>query len=91
MIDGSLVLVPGAGPVLERVPNPMGYTRGPGPLGGIRVMMAGKEQYALLTVHPDGTSGTIVWRTGDFAGWLAGAVRSQQTLDVANGDHAVER
>ena len=85
MMDGSLVLVPGAGPVLERVPNPMGYTEDQGRSVGIRVMMDGKEQYALLTVYPDGTSGNIVWKTGDFAGWLAGAVRSQQTLDAANG------
>lgn len=85
MMDGSLVLVPGAGPVLERVPNPMGYTKEQGRSVGIRLMVDGKEQYALLTVYPDGTSGNIVWKTGDFAGWLAGAVRSQQTLDVANG------
>ncbi len=85
MMDGSLVLVPGAGPVLERVPNPMGYTKDQGRSVGVRVMVDGREQYALLIAYPDGTSGTIVWKTGDFAGWLAGAVRSQQTLDVANG------
>ena len=84
-MGGVLVLVPGAGPVLQRVPNPMGYTEDQGRSIGIRVMMDGKEQYALLTVYPDGSSGNVVWKTGDFAGWLAGAVRSQQTLDIANG------
>ena len=82
----GLALAPDAGPVLERVPNPMGYTEDQGRSLAIRVMMDGKEQYALLTVYPvDDTSAMSVMATGDFAGWLAGAVRSQQTLDVANG------
>jgi hypothetical protein len=83
--DGELVLAPGAGPVLEQVPNPMGYTAAQGHSLGIRVMKDGKEQYGLLTVYPDSSSATMVWKTGDFAGWLAQAVRSQSTLDVMNG------
>lgn len=83
--DGELVLAPGEGPVLEQVPNPMGYTAAQGHSLGIRVMKDGKEQYGLLTVYPDSSSATMVWKTGDFAGWLAQAVRSQSTLDVANG------
>lgn len=83
--DGELVLAPGAGPVLEQVPNPMGYTAAQGHSLGVRVMKDGKEQYGLLTVYPDSSSATMVWKTGDFAGWLAQAVRSQSTLDVMNG------
>lgn len=83
--DG-LVLAPGAGPVLERVPNPMGYTRAQGQSLGIRVMFEGREKYSLLTRYPDGgTSMGTNDATGDFAGWLEGRVRSQRTLDVANG------
>lgn len=83
--DG-LVLAPGAGPVLKTVANPMDYTEDQGRSVGIRVMMDGKEQYALLTAYPaDSTSATVVFASGDFAGWLAQAVRTQRTLDVANG------
>lgn len=82
--DG-LVLAPDAGPVLERVQNPMGYTADQGRSLGIRVTVGSEEQYALLTAYPDGTSATVVSATGDFAGWLAGAVRTRQTLDAANG------
>jgi hypothetical protein len=84
--DG-LVLASGAGPVLERVPNPMGYTRAQGQSLGIRVMFEGREKYMLLARHADG--GTSVGTndaSGDFAGWLAGRVASQHYLDVANGD-----
>jgi hypothetical protein len=83
--DG-LVLAPGAGPVLERVTNPMGYTEAQGQSLGIRVMFEGREKYSLLTRYPDG--GTSVGTndaTGDFPGWLAGRVASQRYLDVANG------
>ena len=83
--EGELVLAPGEGPVLEQVVNPMGYTAEQGHSLGVRVMKDGKEQYGLLTVYPDGSSATWVRRTGDFAGWLAQAVRSQSSLDVLNG------
>ena len=83
--DG-LVLAPGAGPVLERVENPMGYTSAQGQSLGIRVMFEGREKYSLLTRNPDGdTSMGTNDATGDFAGWLDGRVASQRYLDVANG------
>jgi len=83
--DG-LVLAPGAGPVLERVENPMGYTAAQGQSLGIRVKFEGREKYSLLTREPDGgTSMGTNDATGDFAGWLEGRVESQRTLDVANG------
>nr|WP_300047631.1 hypothetical protein [uncultured Nocardioides sp.] len=83
--DG-LVLAPGAGPVLERVENPMGYTAAQGQSLGIRVMFEGREKYSLLTRNPDGdTSMGTNDATGDFAGWLDGRVASQRYLDVANG------
>ena len=82
----GLVLAPGGGPVLERVPNPMGYTADQGRSLGLRLMVDGQEQYALLTAYPsDGSSSMNVLKTGDFDGWLAQAVRTQNTLDVANG------
>ena len=82
----GLVLAPGGGPVLERVPNPMGYPADQGRSLGIRLMVDGQEQYALLTAYPSDDSSTMnVLRTGDFDGWLAQAVRTQQTLDVQNG------
>lgn len=82
----DLVLAPGAGPVLQIVANPMDYREEQGRSVGIRVMMDGKEQYALLTAYPaDSTSATVVLASGDFTGWLAQAVRTQETLDVANG------
>jgi hypothetical protein len=83
--EGELVLAPGHGPVLDEVANPMGYTPEQGHSLGVRVMKGGKEQYGLLVVHPGSSSATWVWRTGDFAGWLAQAVRSQSSLDVLNG------
>ena len=83
--DG-LVLAPGAGPVLERVENPMGYTAAQGRSLGIRVMFEGREKYSLLTRYPGGgTSMGTNDATGDFAGWLEGRVASQRYLDVANG------
>ncbi len=84
---GGLVLAPGAGPVLKRVENPMGYTRTQGRSLGIRVMFEGREKYALLVRDPDGgTSMGTNDATGDFAGWLEGRVRSQRSLDVRAGD-----
>ena len=83
--DG-LVLAPGAGPVLERVENPMGYTAAQGQSLGIRVMFEGREKYSLLTRYPDdSTSMGTNDASGDFAGWLEGRVESQRTLDVLNG------
>ena len=79
--DG-LVLAPGAGPVLERVENPMGYSRSQGQSLGIRVMFRGREKYSLLTRDVDGaTSMGTNDATGDFAGWLAGRVASQRVID----------
>lgn len=84
--DDGLVLAPGAGPVLERVQNPMGYTRAEGRSLAIRVMFEGREHYSLLVLHPDGgTSMGTNDATGDFPGWLAGRVATQRSLDVANG------
>jgi len=83
--DG-LVLAPGAGPVLQRVANPMGYTADQGQSLGIRVMFEGREKYVLMTRTPDGsTSVGTNYASGDFAGWLAGRVESQGSLDVLNG------
>ena len=85
--DG-LVLAPGAGPVLERVENPMGYTRSQGTSLGIRVMFHGREKYSLLTRDEDGgTSMGTNDATGDFAGWLEGRVASQRVVD-GTGDSA---
>ena len=58
----QLVLAPGEGPVLEKVTNPMGYTPEQGRSLGIRVLMDGKEQYALMTVYPDDSSAMMVWK-----------------------------
>ncbi|MFC0222366.1 hypothetical protein [Nocardioides zeicaulis] len=87
LVDGGLVLADGAGPVLQRVPNPMGYTPAQGTSLGIRVWFEGREQYSLMTSHVEGTSTSTatVDATGDFPGWLDQAVRTQRTLDVANG------
>ena len=83
--DG-LVLAPGAGPVLQRVDNPMGYTQAQGQSLGIRVMFEGREKYSLLVRHSDGdTSIGTNDATGDFPAWLEGRVASQGTLDTANG------
>lgn len=83
--DG-LVLAPGAGPVLQRVANPMGYTADQGQSLAIRVMFEDREKYVLMTRTPDAsTSVGTNDASGDFAGWLAGRVQSQRTLDVANG------
>ena len=76
----------GAGPVLERVPNPMGYTAAQGSSLGIRVRFEGREKYSLMAYFPDGgTSTSTNDSTGDFSSWLDQAVRTQHTLDVANG------
>lgn len=84
--DG-LVLAPGAGPVLERVENPMGYTSSQGQSLGIRVMFRGREKYSLLTRDADGgTSMGTNDATGDFAGWLDGRVRSTRLVDGTDAD-----
>lgn len=87
LADGGFVLAAGAGPVLERVANPMGYSSEQGTSLGLRVMFRGEEQYSLLTSYDDGasTSTSTVASTGDFPGWLDQAVRTQRSLDVANG------
>jgi hypothetical protein len=85
LVDGGLVLAPGAGPLLERVPNPMGYTRAQGSSLAIRVMFEGREKYSLMAAFPDSTSTMTNDASGDFEGWLAGVVASQRTLDAANG------
>lgn len=83
--DG-LVLAPGAGPVLERVDNPMGYSEVQGQSLAVRVMFEGREKYSLLVRHSDGgTSMGTNDATGDFAAWLEGRIASQRSLDVANG------
>jgi hypothetical protein len=83
----KLVLASGAGPVLERVPNPMGYTRAGWTSLGIRVMQDGAEQYSLIASFGEGDwSINTAPATGDFDVWLAAAVSSQATLDAANGD-----
>lgn len=86
LADGGLVLGPRTGAVLERVPNPMDYTADQGTSFAIRVMVEGRERYSLMVALPDSTSTTTtVDATGDFAGWLAEAVATQQDLDVENG------
>lgn len=85
LVDGGLALAPGAGPVLERVPNPMGYTPAQGASFAIRVRFEGREQYSLMAVFPDSSSTTTNDASGDFEGWLDGAVATQGALDEANG------
>lgn len=83
--DG-LALAPNAGPILQRVPNPMGYTAAQGTSIAIRVMFKGREHYALIARFGDDSSSSMYnTATGDFEGWLAGQVQSQATLDSANG------
>ncbi|SEB75443.1 hypothetical protein SAMN04489844_0991 [Nocardioides exalbidus] len=81
----ELVLNPRTSRVLERVPNPMGYTATQGRSIALRVVFDGVEKYTLVVGHDDGTSMTTHSATGDFGGWLAGVKQSQHTLDVANG------
>lgn len=86
LTDRGLALAPQAGPVLQREPNPMGYTTAQGESIAIRVMFRGREHYFLMSRFGDDSSSSIfVAATGDFAGWLAHAVQTQRTLDVANG------
>lgn len=87
LADGGVVLSPRTDAVLQRVPNPMGYTEEQGRSLAIRVMYEGRERYSLMTLVDNGTSSTTstVEATGDFAGWLDGAVRTRRTLDVSNG------
>lgn len=87
LADGGLALSPRTDAVLQRVPNPMGYTAEQGRSLAIRVMHEGRERYSLMTLVDNGTSSSTstVDATGDFAGWLDGAVRTQRTLDVYNG------
>ena len=76
---------PRAGPVLERVPNPMGYDPAQG-----RSLRApgddtrGEEQYSLAGGHP-GRRASIDTERADRATSPAGSAdgQSQQTLDVA--------
>ena len=80
------MLAPGAGPVLQRVADPMRYTAAQGSSLGIRVMSEGREKYSLVVRFSDGGTSVITNdATGDFASWLDQAVRTQGTLDVANG------
>jgi hypothetical protein len=86
LADGRLVLAPKAGPVLERVPNPMGYAPGSGRTSiGVRVMFEGQEKYSLIAAERDEFSGATSFHTntatGDFAGWLAAKVGVQRSLD----------
>ena len=87
LADGGVVLSPRTDAVLQRVENPMGYTEEQGRSLAIRVMYEGRERYSLMTLVDNGTSSSTstVEATGDFAGWLDGAVRTRRTLDVANG------
>ena len=86
LTDHGLVLAAKAGPVLQRVPNPMGYTPAQGSSLAIRVMYEGREQYSLMALFADGgTSTSTNDASGDFGSWLDNAVRTQRTLDVANG------
>lgn len=86
LADGGLVLSPRTDAVLQRVPNPMGYTEEQGRSLAIRVMYESRERYSLMSWSPDGGStSSTVDATGDFAGWLDVAVRTRHTLDVANG------
>jgi hypothetical protein len=82
--DG-LVLAPGAGPVLQQVANPMGYTASQGRSVAIRVMFKGREHYSLMALFADGSSTISNDASGDFEAWLAQAVQSQHSLDVRNG------
>jgi hypothetical protein len=87
LADHGLVLAPQTGAVLQRVPNPMEYTEEQGRSLAIRVMYEGRERYSLMTLVDNATSSSAstVDATGDFAGWLDGAVRSQRSIDVRNG------
>lgn len=89
--EGGLVLAPETTSVLQRVENPMDYTSAQGVSLAVRAIQAGQERYSLMTADTEGgTSTSTVEATGDFAGWLDGAVRTQRTLDVANGVPASE-
>lgn len=84
--DGRLKLSPLAGEVLQRVPNPMGYTPEQGRSTAIRVMYQGREQYSLIVSFGQGDwSINTNDATGDFDGWVDTNVRTQRTLDAANG------
>lgn len=85
-LDG-LKVSPLAGAVLERLPNPMGYTPAQGRSIAIRVMYEGGERYSFMSLTDGGTSlsTTTHYATGDFAGWVDGVARTQRTLDVLNG------
>lgn len=85
LTDHGLVLAPQTSTVLERVRNPMGYTPNQGSSMAVRAIYQGREQYSLMSLFPDGASTTTVDASGDFPGWLAQAVDSQQGLDAANG------
>ncbi|MCY7399555.1 MAG: hypothetical protein LH477_01095 [Nocardioides sp.] len=86
LTEQEMVLAPQTGAVLQRVRNPMGYLAAQGRSLAIRAMYEGREQYSLMAYFADGgTSTSTVDNTGDFAGWLEGAVGTQAFLDDANG------
>ena len=83
---GKLKLSPLAGEVLQRVPNPMGYTPDQGRSTAIRVIYQGREQYSLIaSFGPGDWSINTNDATGDFAGWVDANVQSQRALDAMNG------
>lgn len=91
IVLGKLVLAPGAGPVLEQVPDPMGYAPGTGRTSiGLRVMFEGVEKYSLIASETDDMSSSTSFHTntasGDFPGWLASKVELQRGLDAADDD-----
>jgi hypothetical protein len=81
--DGTVKLSPLTDAELERVPNPMGYTKAQGHSVGLRVVYQGVEKYTLVTTNHDGSSSSMHTNTasGDFPGWLAGKVELQRGLD----------
>lgn len=84
--DGTVKLSPLTDAELERVRNPMDYTRDQGRSVGLRVIYQGVEKYTLLVTDHDGTASSMHTNTasGDFPGWLAGKVELQRGLDAAN-------
>jgi hypothetical protein len=84
--DG-LKMSPLAGEVLQRMPNPMGYTPAQGRSVAIRVIYLGSEKYSFLSLTQDGSSLSTTTHdaTGDFAGWVSGVVATERTLDELNG------
>lgn len=81
--DGTVKLSPLTDAELERVPNPMGYTKAQGHSVGLRVIYQGVEKYTLVATNQDGSASSMHTNTasGDFPGWLAGKVELQRGLD----------